>query len=175
MRPPIAFTDQHAQEAYDAWGMNCGPGAIAAVLGMTPTDLRPFLGDFEQKGYTNPTMMRGILQRLGVVFEEHRIADPDAAQFRVSPPWPHFGLARVQWEGPWTRPGVPPQARYGYTHWVGVDGNVIFDINAISVGGWITVQLWRDQLVPWLLKEFYPKADGNWHVTHAIEIVKGLP
>jgi hypothetical protein len=31
---------------------NCGPGAIAAICGLTLDDLRPHLGDFEQKRYT---------------------------------------------------------------------------------------------------------------------------
>jgi hypothetical protein len=38
---PVRFTLDEAQAAADTWGMNCGPGAIAAVLGLTLDELRP--------------------------------------------------------------------------------------------------------------------------------------
>lgn len=47
MRPPIRFTEDDAQAAWEAWRFNCGPGALCAITGMTPAELRPHLGDFE--------------------------------------------------------------------------------------------------------------------------------
>jgi hypothetical protein len=94
--------------------------------------------------------------------------------------WPHYGLARIQWEGPWTAPGVPMAARYRYTHWVGAQrlgraANIwVFDINAICVGGWIPLAEWSEQLVPWLLKECHPKANGKWHITHGVEVTRNM-
>jgi hypothetical protein len=82
----------------------------------------------------------------------------------------------VQWEGPWTAPGVPRYARYRYTHWIGccapsLDCIGIFDINCMNNGsGWVSLDDWRNILVPWLLNELYPKASGNWHLTHAIDV-----
>ena len=164
-RPAAApFDVDAAQAAADAWGMNCGPGAIAGILGKTLVEIRPHLGDFEKKGYTNPTLMFDILGRLGVRWK------------KIEKVWPHYGLVRVQWEGPWTAPGVPMAARYRHTHWVGAQrleraGAVwVFDINAICVGGWIPFEEWSGQLVPWLLKECETKADGKWHITHSLEI-----
>ena len=160
---PVRFNVDEAQAAGDQWGFNCGPGAVAAMLGLTIADVRPKLGDFERKGYTNPTLMLSILNNLGAKWG--RLKDAS---------WPRRGLVRVQWEGPWTRPGVPMAARYRHTHWVGaerVTGSLwIFDINAICVGGWIPAAEWREQIVPWLLKECEPKADGKWHVTHSLEL-----
>lgn len=52
-----------ADRAYDAWGCNCGPGAIAAIMNMRLDAIRPLLGDFERKRYTNPTLMWEILDR----------------------------------------------------------------------------------------------------------------
>lgn len=165
MKQPARFTLEDANRAHDEWGANCGPGAIAAVVGMTLDELRPHLGDFEIKGYTNPLMMWEILKRLHVRYSiRHK---PDY--------WPTYGLARVQWEGPWTKPGVPARAAYRHTHWVGAwhnpaKGFGIFDINAMASGGWISEADWKSSLVPWLLNECVPRADGRWHLTHAVEV-----
>ena len=163
---PVRFTVDEAQKASDEWGMNCGPGAVAGVLGKTLDEIRPRLLDFEHKRYTNPTLMLAILNNLGVRWT------------KVKSVWPwRIGLVRVQWEGPWTRDGVPIRARYRHTHWIGarrVGTNAwdmeIFDINAICVGGWIPLREWNEQLVPWLLRECEKRAYGTWHQTHVIEL-----
>jgi hypothetical protein len=90
--------------------------------------------------------------------------------------WPSWGLVRIQWGGPWMAPGVPARAQYRHTHWVGAfieDGGEvwIFDVNAMSVGGWLRLAEWSEQLVPWLLGEVEPKADGSWHRTHVVEVL----
>lgn len=65
-------------------------------------------------------------------------------------------------------------ARYRHTHWVAsvftLEGLKVFDINAMCAGGWIPFAKWNESLVPWLLRECVPKADGNWHITHSVEI-----
>lgn len=168
IRAPL-FTADDAQRAFDEWGANCGPGAIAAICGLTLDELRPLLGDFEQKRYTNPTLMWAILDRLGVGWR--KIMRPTA--------FPFYGLARVQWHGPWTAPDVPARAAYRHSHWIGcarrANGDIgIFDINAIGNGsGWCSLTDWREILVPWLLKECEPQADGNWSLTHGVEIERG--
>lgn len=169
---PTRFTAQDADRAYDAWNCNCGPGAIAAVLGMTLDEVRPHIEacGFAGKHYTNPTMMLDVLERIGARFHSRGLAyNVPKLEF------PHYGLARIQWEGPWTAPGVPMRARYRYTHWVGAcrrtaDNIGIFDINAIANGsGWVPLADWSAIVVPHLTA-MYPRADGNWHITHAIEV-----
>ena len=166
---PLKFTLADAEKASDEWGCNCGPSAVAAICGLSLSELRPHLGDFEKKRYTNPTLMWEILRNIGVQWRG--MADK---QGRLS--WPEFGLARVQWEGPWTKEGVPMAARYRYTHWVGVNArnapNVgIWDVNCLNNDtGWVSLNEWKTVLVPWLLKELYPKASGLWHLTHSVEI-----
>jgi len=161
----LRFTLEDAQRASLEWGANCGPGAVAAVMGMTLDEVRPHLGDFETKRYTNPTLMRETLDRIGRKYSY------------LKPPltWPQYGLARIQWHGPWMLPGVPIGARYRKTHWVGAwstakRGIGIFDINAMASGGWIALEDWGNSLVPWLLAEAVPRADGQWSITHAIEV-----
>jgi hypothetical protein len=123
------------------------------------------MGDFETKHYTNPTLMWAVLNSIGVRWKI----------IKNTQNWPKYGLARVQWEGPWTAPGVPMRARYRHTHWVGsmaIEGEEqnIFDINCICVGGWVPLSEWSSAVVPWLLREVEPKANGKWHLTHVVEV-----
>lgn len=164
MSIPLAYTVDDAERAHDEWGANCGPGALAAITGLSLDEVRQHLHGFEQKRYTNPSMMYGALQSLGI------------ARTNMSRTcWPRRGLVRVQWEGPWTKPGVPRRARYRHTHWIGVhhgaNGGIdVFDINALGVGGWLSLEEWTAHLVPWLLDLVEPKADGRWHRTHVLEL-----
>jgi hypothetical protein len=160
--PVVTFSLEDAVSAADAWGANCGPGALAAVLGLSLNQVRPHLGDFESKRYMNPMLMFAALRSLGVTWR-------NAAEG-----WPDRGLIRIQWEGPWTAPGVPVRVRYRHTHWVGsrlCRGEVeVFDINCMCVGGWVPLPEWSGRVVPWLLKECHPKANGRWHSTHRLAV-----
>ncbi len=152
-----------ADLAYDAWGCNCGPGAIAAIMNMRLDKVRPLLGDFERKRYTNPTLMWEILDRCGRPWR------------KVGKRWPTFGLARIQWEGPWTAPGVNPKAAYRHTHWVASwihpeRGHGIFDINMTGNGsGWGSFADWERDIVPAIAASI-PRASGKWHITHGVEV-----
>lgn len=168
---PLKFTSSNAQAAAEEWGFNCGPAAVAAICGLSIDELRPHLGDFESKRYTNPTLMWAILKRLD---------RPYSVQWNTpgGEVWPSWGIARVQWEGPWTAPGVPIAASYRHTHWVGVKGSNrsdigIWDVNCLTNGtGWVSLEEWTSTLVPWLLKECHPRADGRWHLTHSVEVAE---
>lgn len=172
------FCAADAEQAYHAWGCNCGPSALAAVCGVDLETSRRVLPGFEEKRYTNPSMMFAGLRSLK---EAGCIAAFDVTiGARKSVSWPLFGLARVQWEGPWTAPGVPMAARYRRTHWVGVqkdptqDDYAIFDVNAMATGGVVTAESWTSVVVPWILEQCVPKADGRWHLTHSIEVRRSV-
>lgn len=169
MIQPPRFTAEDLDRSNEEWRCNCGPGAVAAMCGLTLDEVRPHMGDFEQKGYTNPTLMWSVLRSIGVRFS-YRGGDLGRKWF------PRYGLCRVQWEGPWTKPGVPVRAAYRHTHWIGAahraDSSIaIYDINAMGNGsGWASLSDWETILVPFILSECVPRADGGWHITHAVEI-----
>jgi hypothetical protein len=160
-KPP--FTEADAEKAYDDWGANCGPAALAAILHVGLEVVRLHLRGFDAKRYTTPTMMFEALVSLGPEFQR-----------RSTPTWPRYGLARIQWEGPWCGPGVPPAARYRYTHWVGAaqrnGGQGVFDVNCLNNGtGWVALDEWERVIVPHLAAS-HKRATGGWHITHAIEV-----
>lgn len=164
---PVIISHEDGERAWREWGCNCGPAALAAIMGLSLDQIRPHMGDFETKHYTNPTLMYAALNSVGAVWRnEGRRCD-----------WPVYGLARIQWEGPWTEPGVPVRARYRHTHWVAVQHPLhspdvgIFDVNCLNNGsGWVSEQDWNSILVPHLLAACVPRANGKYHITHHIEI-----
>jgi hypothetical protein len=160
---PLRFNAEDLRRANAEWGCNCGPTALAAILGLTLAEVRSHLGQFETKRYTNPTMMKQALASLCVKWFS-------ASQATFA----DYGLCRVQWSGPWLGRGIPIQARYRQTHWVAsrwIGRNFeIFDVNALSAGGWITQETWQQCLVPWILKHSVPNNDGRWYLTHVWEI-----
>lgn len=165
MIAPPKFTAEDADRAYETWGCNCGPSAIAAIMGLTLDEVRPLMGDFEAKRYTNPTLMWATLGRIGRPWRKLR-----------SPlDWPAYGLVRIQWHGPWMGEGVPMAARYRHTHWVGAgrrSGEIgVWDVNAMGNGsGWCRLEHWAGKLVPYILEHAVPRSDGKWSMTHVVEV-----
>lgn len=156
------FTYLDAERAFHDWGCNCGPAALAAICELTLDEVRPHVPGFAERRYTNAPMMMFALRSLGRRFAKAR------AQ------WPRFGLVRVQWEGPWTQPGVPIAARYRYTHWIGTklghESRGVFDVNCMAnETGWVDYEAWCAEVAP-LLAAGYPRASGAWHVTHGLEV-----
>jgi hypothetical protein len=159
--PLLKFNELDAAIAFEQWHCNCGPGALAAATGHTLEEIHPHLVGFDQKHYTNPTMMFGALRSLAVPFARLHIEK-----------WPIRGLIRVQWHGPWMRPGVPMRARYRQTHWIAAftvnGGHGVFDINC--PGHLITRDDWAAKLAPGLIRDCCPKGDGAFSFTHAVEL-----
>jgi hypothetical protein len=156
------FTRDDLDRANKEWGANCGPGAVAAIMGMTLDEVRPHMGNFERKHYTNPSLMDHVLRSINRPWRKIGTARPS------------YGLARIQWDGPWTGPGVPMHARYRYTHWIGCHSAGtsigVFDINAMANGtGWCSLEDWTGSIVPYILQQ-YPRASGKWWITHGIEV-----
>jgi hypothetical protein len=161
-RPGCGFSSDELDAAYEEWGCNCGPAALAAAVGCSLEEVRPRLGDFEQRGYMNPSMMAEAITKLGL--RHHRT---------VASQLPYRGVVRVQWGGPWMAPEVPFRARYRYTHWIASryeGGNHwIFDVNA----GWEPLCDWTTGTAVKLMNAV-KRSSGNFTYTHCWEI-RGEP
>jgi len=168
--PDLRFTVEEAENLYDECSFNCGPSALAAITQRTPREVLEAMPDFKSRGYTNPTMMRRGLAWLGAKWTETLSQDGAVNLTNQASAFPTFGLARLQWAGRWTKPGVPVRARYRYSHWVAACGAWVYDINAMSVGGWLPQPEWANELVPWLLRELYKDKTTGWWTTHSWEI-----
>lgn len=151
--PMPRFSEADTAAAFETWGANCGPTALAAMTGLTLDAVREHMGDFVAKGYTNPTLMHAALSSIGVDWR------------KAGPSWPAYGLVRIQWTGPWMQPNVPKRARYRYTHWVGTmlsegGSRGIWDVNAMNNGvGWVSFDDWCETVAPFLWRQ-YKRADG---------------
>lgn len=153
--------------AHDEWGCNCGPSALAVALRLPINAVRHAIPGFEAKHYTSPTMMKAGLESLrrGYVARQVPPYTPGKAVDRSGMFFDSPSVVRVQWTGPWTKPGANPKWAYWYTHWVatwrerGVP--VVFDCNC----GMREVRSWIDEIIP-LLTETHPRADGGWFPTH---------
>lgn len=153
------YDEAELDRAAREWGCNCGPGALAAILGLKPDQVRDHVPYFDARRYTNPSMMKAALDSLNVVIR------PASNAVRLTT----YGLCRIQWEGPWCDPGVPPMVAYRKTHWIGAlddcGEQLVFDVN----GGWDTLAQWERETVP-ELTALYKGASGGWHATHRWEL-----
>jgi hypothetical protein len=154
--PVYSYTEKDSEKAYNEWGSNCGPGALATMLGLTLDEVHPHIPKFDERKYTNPKMMQAALWSLGVHELESRPYNRAMAK---------YGLNRIQWEGPWYG-----KFAYRKTHWVGSmewsgRNTFVFDIN----GGWMFQPKWEKEIVP-ILTGLYKRATGAWHITHRWEL-----
>lgn len=153
--PPLGFTHADACAAADAWGANCGPGALAATIGTPLEHVRPLIPDFKAKRYTSPQMMRAAVGNAG-----WRIVAAIESHTRDTRAFPQHGLVRIQWEGPWYG-----RFAYHHTHWIASriwgDAMWIFDINA----GWALAPDWVERVAPMIIANVR-RATGGWHATH---------
>lgn len=162
------FTEAEAQAAYDEWGCNCGPAALAFALRTKLDGVRMLIPDFDKKRYTSPGMMKAALKNAGIGFM--------AVTFGTK--WQPYlfddktALVRVQWTGPWTAPGANPKWAYRQTHWIATwlektmrnessRATMVFDCN----GGIRSFDSWEREIVL-LLTKHTPRADGGWFPTH---------
>lgn len=176
------YTPPDVAEASEAYGVTCGPAALAAVLGLPCMALRRHLGDFETRGsYMNPTHMKAALASVGAlavpIFPAKVFPPPERPELA----WPTYGLLFVQFEGPWTKPGVPVHVAYRHTHWVGCaeteeHGVMLYDINVHypahdRYGGWMVRRAWEQGVVS-AITETIPKASGGWYVRWACAVAR---
>jgi len=151
------YTPSDLTIAEIVFGANCGPAALAASLSMEVTDIMRYLPHFEDetKRFTNLTAMKAALNAADVLYEVKR------SEF------PSRGMALIQWTGPWTQKHFFSRWSLRYTHWIAVDGDMIYDIHN---GFWQHQDEWAREVVPTYLAALPQAAD--WAVKYGIELLK---
>lgn len=154
------------------WQANCGPGALAALLGIEVYDTQAWLGGDQWPGWTTMTVMKAALTKAGRQFRVARPAVMEQQQYDLAWTLGHQGLAFVQLEGPWERHWAGAQR---HTHWIAWRGPHVYDVNLTTdagrnylAGGWASLDTWR-QLVPQYLAEDEPHMTG-WHWRSALVV-----
>lgn len=142
--------------AHREWKANCGPCALAALLGVPVTAVRPYFPAFPEKPWCNPTGMKSALELAGV--QHGRPEYPEE--------FPRCGLAFLQLEGPWEAPGVPVTVAYRHTHWVAVRDRWVYDVNA---GEWQIDAAWDEDTMSAVVA--HTKRATGWRVRTGLEVM----
>jgi hypothetical protein len=147
------YLPRDIDEAHDLWGANCGPTALAALLGLDCKNVRlAFNAGGKWPGYTNPSKMEAACRALGanVRWTSPGLEPPASATL----PAQGCGLIHVQFTGPWEK---WPREAYRHTHWIAFDwrrtldrygapeGDPVlftFDCNWGPFGAWMPLDLW---------------------------------
>lgn len=143
-------------EAGDWWGANCGPMALAAVLGLPTVEaVRPLIQPF--RGFMSATDMLKAIRQAGSLWRSSET------------PWPSpIGLVRIQWLGPWCAPGVNPRAAYRMTHWIGArDVLGATEVYDATPNRWIPLERWSR----WC-ETLWPKRATGWAPVNRIDVVQ---
>jgi hypothetical protein len=155
--PVLAFNEGDSQMANAAWKATCGPHAIAAACGKTLDEVRRAIcdADVNYRGWMSPTQVSKTLTALGQSFILTKgLKTMDLCN----------GVNRVQWEGPWLNPGVPPRVAYFQTHLVAhFDGQVL--CTCCRTAEWIPDDVFR---------RFHLEQEpvSPFHITHHWTIAK---
>jgi hypothetical protein len=174
--PTCQFSHDDIVQANADWGCNCGPAALAFALQTGLDDVRPAMmaAGFGVKGHTTPTMMSAALVAMNAKKRQVQVPVRNAGGgLDIEPLFVEslITLVRVQWTGPWTRPGTSPRWAYAYTHWIATWAErgvpLVFDCN----GGVQHVERWEYETVPAITSQI-SRADGGWHPTHVWHIAK---
>lgn len=179
--PPDAFT------AHETWNANCGPTAVAALLGRPLADVRHAFPWFPARPRCSPTQVSAVLATLGWPAKWTALglpkapaaneADRMALELDSFDRMPEAGLVFVQIDGPWCYYAHRGFA-YHYTHWVAVRRIVVnatpltmvYDVNAGSdeqPGGWLPVRVWSETIMNLLVAD-HKRATG-WFVRSVFE------
>lgn len=161
MNPPIdLYCPPDVDESHAVWGANCGPCALAAILGRSVMSVRPLFADFARHRYVNPTHMKAALDAAGVRWCSTPSAYLNGNTLATN------GLSFIQLDGPWCQPGVPVTVAYRATHWVGSVAGGVYDANARE---WLSRAEWEEDVMSLVVEE-HPKATG-WWVRSGIEVL----
>lgn len=152
MNPPaIRYTEAESEAAHKQWKASCGPHSIAAAMSLKLEDIRQAMltAGISYKGWMSPTYVSRTLDTLGAKYD---LAKGLKTMSLCE------GINRIQWEGPWLKPGVHPRIAYFHTHLVAAFGEMVL-CTCCENAKWIDHAEWR---VFHLTEE--PKSP--FHITH---------
>ena len=163
-------------DAHEAFGANCGPCALAAVLRRPVMAVQRLFPSFAERRYVNPSQMRVALQSAGQLSGvQHRVCSTDERERGLL----DYGVACIFFTGPWSKPGVPIGAAYQRSHWIGVamtrdEHRCYYDVNAWidqeRRGAWVSWAHWDKEILPQLVAS-YSQADGGYSIRWAAEVM----
>jgi hypothetical protein len=168
-RLPLLGREHEVEAAYDAWGANCGPLAIAAATDRSLDEVRSALtmGSGRFKGYTTVPDVQTALRWLDVQVERTWSKRPASLLTDLR----STTIAMIQWGGPWMRDARAAARhrhliaiRYG---WIGpkLGPTWVADVNLPDI--WCLLGAWTE-VVPAMLR---PKGgDGTWSVGWACQL-----
>ena len=132
---PLLYTEADSSRAHKEWKATCGPHSIAAACSVTLDAVRDAMAraGVNYRGWMSPTQVINTLHALGVFPQiQSKLKTWDLCN----------GINRVQWEGKWLNPGVPPRVAYFHTHLVAhFDGWVL--CTCCETAKWIPEWEWR--------------------------------
>lgn len=140
-------------QAFRVLKLNCGPVSLAALLGTPVIEVNKFFPQFPERDYTTQADMEYALSALKIETTQAEGTLPDT------------GVALIQMDGPWSKPGAPIRAQLRYTHWIASMNGFAFDLN---VGDWIErEEWWKCGAMSWMRE--VPKCVG-FHVRSSIAV-----
>ncbi len=139
------------------FGANCGPAAFAAVTRCEVCRVMRYFPQFPERRWTNLTQMLRAFAEAGYATQVERCAAPSR------------GVALVQWLGPWTEKQFFSRWSLIHTHWIGVEGDRVFDHNACR---WQTLGEWAAGTAAGLIAEVR-RATG-WRIKYGVEVTKEM-
>jgi len=165
----LPYTPAEAAAAHEHRNMHCGHFAIAAATGNSLEKIHHC--GVPIKGWMNPSMIRATLNALAVSHRPqalgpgHIVNTPHSLEGHLH--CLDYGagiIIRLQWEGSWLNPGVPPGAAYARTHYIASKNGCILD-PAHDPNQWLSISDWLPIVQTQILPNI--KRATGWHFTHA--------
>lgn len=134
-------------------GANCGPAAYAATFECDVLDIMGRFPQFPQRPHTTAAQMIAAFEESGIRIQ------------KIPGAFPSNGVALLQFVGPWGGENTTSPTALRRTHWVGVKGELIYDLNW---GSWLPVLSWEAVVYP-MFTDFEPRITG-WSIRCGLQV-----
>ena len=149
---------------------NCGPTALATVLGVDTNEAIELMDSTYQKGwrgYTNVGHIKSALKFKGIEMVKVKTYD----NLKNVPAILKPTLLFIQIEGPWMGKGW--RSEYNRTHWAFFHNNRAMDVNnPPKTDGirpkWINIGIWNRKIMKFLVGTYFE--GSGWHVRVGYEL-----